>query len=55
MLLSLGCVHRNYLDAFYSTLDVLEALREILATRRLGEAWKRPEGSLRAICRSRCF
>ena len=33
--------HWDSLDAFFSTPDALEALREIVAIGRLGEAWKR--------------
>jgi len=41
MLLPLDSPHWNSLDACYSMPDALEALREIVATGRLGEAWKR--------------
>lgn len=41
MLLPLDSPHWDSLDAFFSTPDALEALREIVATGRLGEAWKR--------------
>jgi hypothetical protein len=41
MLLPLDSPHWNSLDACYSTPRALEALREIVATGRLGEGWKR--------------
>jgi hypothetical protein len=46
MLLPLDSPHWNSLDAFYSTPHALEALREIVATRRLGEAWGRLQGEI---------
>src|SRR5262245_22066860 len=41
MLLPLDSPHWKSLDACYSTPRALEALREIVATGRLGEAWQR--------------
>jgi hypothetical protein len=46
MLLPLDSPHWNSLEAFYSTPHALEALREIVATGRLGEAWKRLQGEI---------
>ena len=46
MLLPLDSPHWNSLKAFYSTPRALEALREIVATGCLGEAWERLQGEI---------
>jgi hypothetical protein len=46
MLLPLDSPHWNSLSACYSTPHALEALREIVATRRLGPAWDRLQGEI---------